>query len=176
MGLIFSSSNATRPLSSPQDHRSDNARENAPGHFEIPLRIVVGDFNPILYANIGGEVVLPDKTRIAITLHDDGANEDARTLDGIYSRVFAHNMPGGYTAELVTTGVSSRNEPFKRYTNFSFAFPGAVPGRDHPEIDPKDPRNEPCIPCLWLRALLILIFILLILLFWRNSGLRAIRN
>lgn len=120
--------------------RPGNVREVSPGNFEIPIRVIVGDFEPVRFASISGDVVLPDKTRIPITLYDDGSHEDGIGNDAIYSQVFAHTMPGGYTAELVTTGISNRNEPFTRYSILSWAFPGANQDPDEP-VNDGEPRD-----------------------------------
>ncbi len=120
--------------------------ETSPGHHQVPLRVIVGDFDPVLFASVSGEVILPDRSRIPITLYDDGAHDDGSDRDGIYAQAFAHTMPGGYMAELVTTGVSNRNEPFTRYTILSWAFPGGKPNPNEPDPDdredPRDPLGE----------------------------------
>ncbi len=146
--------------------RTGTVRELTPGQYEVPIRIVSGDFDPILWANISGEIVLPDKTRLPITLHDNGADRDGGNADGIYGRVFTHSMPGPYTAELTTTGLSNDNEPFTRHTILSFVFPGR-------ELDDSKPEKPPgrddiaCPPC-WLLWLAMLVFALLLLwLIWQ---------
>ena len=149
--------------------------EVAPGHHKISIRIVSGDFKPILLANVTGNIVLPDNSRIPITLHDDGGHDDGKNADGIYAQSFAHTIPGAYTAELVTTGVSNRNEPFTRYTIMSFVFPGHQPDPDKPE-KPPEPDDE-CVPCQFLQAILILYGLLLLWLIWqwyRCCRLRAV--
>ncbi|MCP5109066.1 MAG: VWA domain-containing protein, partial [bacterium] len=106
--------------------------ETSPGFYKIPLRVVVGDAEPVLFAGVTGDVVLPDKTHIPITLKDDGAHEDGRNIDAIYGETFAHSMPGGYFATITVTGVSNQSEPFTRYLYLSWAFPGIA-------RDPNDP-------------------------------------
>jgi hypothetical protein len=145
--------------------RVGEVRETSPGHFEIPLRIVSGDFKPVLFASVTGDVILPDKSRVAITLHDDGTHADGRQRDGIYGQTFAHTIPGGYTAELVTTGLSNRNEPFTRYTIMSFAFPGVIPNSEEPEQPPV--KGISCPPCWFLWAILVLFALLLLWLLWQ---------
>lgn len=145
--------------------RAGEVRETSPGHFEIPLRIVSGDFEPVLFASVTGDVILPDKSRVAITLHDDGIHADGRQRDGIYGQTFAHTMPGAYTAELVITGLSNRNEPFTRYTIMSFAFPGVIPNPEEPE-QPTG-KGISCPPCWFLWSILILFALLLLWLLWQ---------
>lgn len=120
--------------------RKGTLREALPGMYEIPLRVVIGDFEPVLHANVSGDVILPDKSRVPIRLLDDGVHEDGRSLDGIYGRVFAHTMPGGYMVDLTVTGVSNRHEPFTRHILMSFAVPGLTPDPDHPEVPPGQDR------------------------------------
>jgi hypothetical protein len=145
--------------------RVGTVNETSPGHHEVPIRIVSGDFDPILWANISGEVVLPDKTHIPITLHDDGSHEDGGNADGIYGQMFAHTMAGPYTVELETTGISNRNEPFSRYTIMSFNFPGREPDVTKPEKPPG--RGIPCPPCAWLWLILTLFALILSWLIWQ---------
>jgi len=114
--------------------------ETSPGFFEIPLRVVVGDSEPVLFCNISGDVVLPDKSHVSINLTDDGAHEDGRNTDAIYGEIFKHSMPGGYFASLTVNGVSALNEPFTRYLYLSWSFPGLEHDPDEPEgqDDPND--------------------------------------
>lgn len=148
--------------------RIGSVRETSPGQYEVPIRIVSGDFDPILWANVSGEIVLPDKTRVPITLHDNGVSADGGNADGIYGRVFAHSMPGPYTAELTTTGVSNNNEPFSRYTIMSFVFPGQDIDTTQPERPPgAGGRDIPCPPCWLLWAAMIVFALLLPWLIWQ---------
>jgi len=146
--------------------RMGTRRQVSPGHFEIPIRIVAGDFDPILFANVTGEVVLPDKSRVPISLSDDGVHEDGGNADGIYSQVFAHTMPGPYTVHLETTGLSNRNEAFTRYTIMSFNFPGRPLDPDQPERPPAVDDGVKCPPCALLWAILIVFGLLLLWLLW----------
>lgn len=150
--------------------RMGTLEEVTPGHFQIPIRIVSGDFDPILWASVTGEVVLPDKSRIAITLSDDGTHEDGNNADGIYGQLFAHTMPGPYTAILETSGLSNRNEPFARYAIMSFNFPGRHIDPDQPEPPQKPPRDRPgskCPPCELLWAILIVFGLMILWLIWQ---------
>ncbi len=146
--------------------RTGDVQEVSPGQYQVPIRIVSGDFDPILWASVSGEVVLPDKTRVPITLQDDGIHVDGGNADGIYGQMFAHSMPGAYTVELTTTGVSNNNEPFSRHSMMSFVFPGR-------EIDTTKPERPPgrdgikCPPC-WLLWVAMMVFALLLLwLIWQ---------
>ncbi|TYP75266.1 FG-GAP-like repeat-containing protein [Aquimarina intermedia] len=114
--------------------------EISPGFYQIPLRVVVGDSEPVLFCNVSGDVVLPDKTHVAINLKDDGVHEDGRNSDAIYGELFKHSMPGGYFANITVAGVSSLNETFTRHLYLSWTFPGLEQDPDEPEEtdDPND--------------------------------------
>ncbi len=116
-------------------------KETSPGFYEIPLRVVVGDSEPVLFCNISGDVTLPDKSHVPISLKDDGAHEDGRNSDAIYGELFKHSMPGGYFASLTATGISSLNEPFTRHIYLSWYFPGLEPDPDEPE-ERDDPDGD----------------------------------
>jgi len=149
--------------------RTGTVAQVSPGNHEVPIRIVSGDFDPITFANVIGEVVLPDKTRVPITLHDDGAHGDGGNADGIYSQTFAHTMPGPYTVELETTGVSNRGEPFSRHTIISFVFPGRQLDPDQPERPERGPgEGATCLPCwlLWTTLVILAVLVLWLLRQW----------
>jgi hypothetical protein len=119
--------------------RAGTVREASPGFYEVPIRTIIGDFEPVLFARVHGDVILPDRSRIPIVLEDDGANSDGAPIDAIYGKSFRHSQPGAYLVELVAEGISNRNEPFTRYMYFSFVFPGGDEGRDTPDIPPDLP-------------------------------------
>lgn len=127
--------------------RAGAVREASPGFYEVPIRTIIGDFEPVRFARVHGEVVLPDRSRVPIVLEDDGANFDGASNDAIYGKSFRHSQPGAYLVELVAEGISNRNQPFKRYLYFSFVFPGGDEGRDTPDLPP-DLRVDPQKPRL----------------------------
>ncbi|MDH3747667.1 MAG: FG-GAP-like repeat-containing protein [Gammaproteobacteria bacterium] len=98
--------------------------ELTPGRYGTPLRVVLGDFRPIHLAIVRGTVRRPDRIKVPIILHDDGAHHDGAAGDGIYGTYFEHDLPGAYLFSVKANGTSSRGEPFKRYASFSFVFGG----------------------------------------------------
>lgn len=137
----------------------------SPGRYAIPVRVVLGDFRPIRAALVSGTVTRPDRVKVPVTWHDDGAHRDGRPGDGVYGAELLENLPGAYLVSLKAAGTSSRGEPFARYTSFSFVLPSADPQR--PGNNEPDPQRSPwwvkCLPCALLAAVLAAFIVLLLL-------------
>lgn len=100
-------------------------------------------------------VTAPDGTNSTITLLDDGNNADANNADGTWTNRFIQTgLPGVYKFYFQSTGYNERGELAPREATRYVTLMQAEPTPDD--------RDSLCIPCVLLRFLLLLAFLLLL--------------
>src|SRR5690606_19826793 len=78
--------------------------------------ILLNEATPILGASVDATAIVPDGTREALVLYDDGTHGDTAAGDGIYTTLYSDTQePGDYTFEAQASGTVS-GFPFMRAT------------------------------------------------------------
>ena len=112
---------------------------------------------PAVDGQISVKVTAPDNNNYNVTLYDDGTHGDAVASDGTWTNSFIQTgVPGVYKLLFQSVGHNERGELAPREASRYVTLM-------QPEPTPDDDDN--CLPCLWIR-LLLLLGLLILLAIW----------